>query len=90
MLKERIKIVEAILTAANVDFVEKAIANALTEIGLDNHEPEACHSLYKKLKSDLTFQLMSKQTRKEFRNSSKALHVINRYLRKTDSNDNEE
>ena len=86
MLKERIKIIEAILTSGKVESVEQAIVSAMKEMGLDDDEPEACHSLYKKLKSDITFQLMSKQTRKEFKNSNKALHIINRYLKKTYSN----
>jgi len=79
MLRLRLKIIENILKATEPGSVKDAIDQILNEELIQTLSEFQTSQFFQNIKSDILFQLMSKQNQKDFKNLSEALCIIEVY-----------
>lgn len=79
MLRLRLKIIENTLQATGPGTVKEAIFKILNEELNETGPDFLSFHFFQNIKSDILFQLMSKQNQREFKNLSEALEVIHSY-----------
>lgn len=79
MLRLRLKIIENVLKVTEPGLVKEAIYQILNEELMQTGPEFQISQFFQNIKSDILFQLMSKQNQREFKNLKEALSAIESY-----------
>lgn len=82
MLQFRIKILETILSAPNINQVEFNMQETINELVDSDYSNKRCMQYLKAVKSDIFFQMRLKQSSREFNNLTQALKIIQESIHK--------